>query len=43
MFKAIHALNLKEIQVETLVENHVILHKLSNDEDIGWKCTYNAA
>lgn len=42
MFKATHALNFKEIQVETLVENHVLLHKLSNDEDTGRKCTYNA-
>ena len=31
MFKAIHALKFKEFQVETVVENCVILHKLYNE------------
>lgn len=43
MFKAIHAPNFKEFQVETLLENHVIFHKLYNEEDTSWKRTYNAA
>lgn len=31
MFKAIHALKFKELQVETLVEHCVILHKLYSE------------